>query len=736
MFNKKVIILAIFLVSLLAISAVSAADNATSDVVSVDDTIDDVVNVKNDVISDEEIFSDGLGENNNVLSVNADEDVLAANYPPYNRYSVWVNDVSVSYGSSGTIRMSISPASSSYTYKYAFYLKVYDSKGVEKISKLYFSSSYGYSNAYSVDSTSLVPGGVYTIKIINYLDNYVMDTAKLTVRSLPYSAYSVSVGDVSVKYGSGASIKMSISPASSSNYYRYDFYLKVYDSNGVEKISQRYYSTSSSISASTSKTYSLSSNSLPLGVYTIKIINNHDRYVMSTAKLTVHDIKIQSQSVTGNCNENIQYKVRVSENDNYLSGKEVVFTYDGKQTRVITDSQGYATLNTHLKAGTYEVTAKCNGVSNKNTIKINSVYIENDYKNVYVKSLTGYYSADNIIKYGWAGNLKGYFKLYKGNKLLDSKPFNSNGYIYDYMSYDKHDESYSGSPIKSIGTYRAVITSENDEVLAQANIKINKAPTSIFAPSFSDKIGSRDYIYAEVVNPKEKTVYKISGTVKFKIAGKTYTTKLKKGVTSKIIKLPLKAKTYKCTVKFLGNSNYKASSAKFKIKLNSGKVTILNKNRSVKVGKYTVKLTSSQYRTLVNSFNKDKSKYLKIKTGYTYKVKVPYTKTVKTYKTTKAVKTWYGGSYMPMINHMIDNGWTKVSEYTYNQPNPQNRYGIGLSSYTIAVCKWVKVSYKTAYKTKEYPVYAHISYNKKYTLPSIEVYSHGKSLNWKHLAIA
>ena len=728
MFNKKVMMLAIFLVSLLAISAVNAADNATSDVVSVDE----VINENNDVELDEEILSDDSGEKDNVLSVGVNDDVLAADSPPHNKYSVSVSDVSVNYGSSGSIRMSISSASSSYYYRYDFYLKIYDSNNNLKVSKNYYSTSSSNYITHTLDANSLSPG-VYTIKIVNYEDDYVMDTAKLTVKAnLPYSAYSVSVSDVSVNYGSSGSISMSISPASSSYYYRYDFYLKVYNSNGVEKLSQRYYGTTSTYS----KTYSLSSNSLPLGVYTIKIINSYDSHVMSTAKLTVQNIKIQSQSVTGNCNENIQYKVRVSENDNYISGKEVVFTYDGKQTSVITDSQGYATLNTHLKAGTYEVTAKCSGVSNKNTIKINSVYIENDYKNVYVKSLTGYYGADNIIKYGWAGNLKGYFKLYKGNKLLDSKPFNSNGYIYDYMSYDKHDESYSGSPIKSIGTYRAVITSENGKVLAQAKIKINKAPTRIFAPSFSDKIGSRDYIYAEVVNPKEKTVYKTSGTVKFKIAGKTYTTKLKKGVTSKIIKLPLKAKTYKCTVKFLGNSNYKASSAKFKIKLNSGKVTILNKNRSVKVGKYTVKLTSSQYRTLVNSFNKDKSKYLKIKTGYTYKVKVPYTKTVKTYKTTKAVKTWYGGSYMPMINHMIDNGWTKVSEYTYNQPNPQNRYGIGLSSYTIAVCKWVKVSYKTAYKTKEYPVYAHISYNKKYTLPSIEVYSHGKSLNWKHLAIA
>ena len=40
---KKIMLLAIFLVSLLAVSAVSAADNDTSDVVSVDETTDDFV---------------------------------------------------------------------------------------------------------------------------------------------------------------------------------------------------------------------------------------------------------------------------------------------------------------------------------------------------------------------------------------------------------------------------------------------------------------------------------------------------------------------------------------------------------------------------------------------------------------------------------------------------------------------------------------------------------------------
>ena len=55
--NKKIMVLAIFFVSLLAISAVSAADNATSDVVGVEKTTDEVVSVEND-------------ENGNILKKN------------------------------------------------------------------------------------------------------------------------------------------------------------------------------------------------------------------------------------------------------------------------------------------------------------------------------------------------------------------------------------------------------------------------------------------------------------------------------------------------------------------------------------------------------------------------------------------------------------------------------------------------------------------------------------------
>ena len=142
------------------------------------------------------------------------------------------------------------------------------------------------------------------------------------------------------------------------------------------------------------------------------------------------------------------------------------------------------------------------------------------------------------------------------------------------------------------------------------------------------------------------------------------------------VKMPLKAKTYKGILKFSGDKNYKGCSATFNLKLVKTDMVLLKKNKSIKIGKYTVKLSSKQYKSLVKSFNKGKYKSIKIVTNYKYKVKVPYTKTVKHYKTTKAVKTLYAGSYLPMINRMEDNGWTLVSEYTYTKPSKQVWYRI------------------------------------------------------------
>ena len=286
------------------------------------------------------------------------------------------------------------------------------------------------------------------------------------------------------------------------------------------------------------------------------------------------------------------------------------------------------------------------------------------------------------------------------------------------------------------GTYTVKAVNYDDNVVMDtAKLVIKKDSTHVKSSTISAKIGSRVTLKAYVYDSSNSRK-NIAGTVKFKINGKTYSAKVKNGyAVVKNVILPLKSKTYKSTVKFSGNKNYKASSSKFNVKTKASNVVFLKKNHSIKIGKYVVKLSSSQYKSLVKAFKKGGAKSIKIVTKYNHPFKYSYLKTVKKYKTTKAVKTWYAGSYMPMINKMKSNGWTKISEYTYTKKNPQNKYGIGLSAYTYAVCKWAKVSYKTAYKTKYYPVNAKISLSKSSKIPAIKVYSHGKVLKSRSLAI-
>ena len=133
------------------------------------------------------------------------------------------------------------------------------------------------------------------MKIINYADNQVMDTATLKIlKNYPsYTDYSVSLSDYTATYGNGGTIYMYLTPSVSSN-YKYYYYFRVYDSSGSQVISSSYYSTSSS----SSKYYSLGSTELSPGTYTMKIINYYDNEVMDTATLTIQPKQTNSYATT------------------------------------------------------------------------------------------------------------------------------------------------------------------------------------------------------------------------------------------------------------------------------------------------------------------------------------------------------------------------------------------------------------------------------------------------------
>ncbi len=283
----------------------------------------------------------------------------------------------------------------------------------------------------------------------------------------------------------------------------------------------------------------------------------------------------------------------------------------------------------------------------------------------------------------------------------------------------------------------AVESASNSPILSSSHSKIIKSPTKVKCKSFTTKIGAKESVSVKILDSSGSSK-NIGGKAKFKINGKTYSAKVKKGVaTVKNVYLPSKAKTIKCYVKYLGDYKHKASTGTFKIKLSKNKVVTLNKKHRIKMGKYVLKLSSKQYKSLINAFKKGKSKSILIKTNYKYKVRLLTYQTAYKYKTTKACKTWYATSYIPMINKMRYSGWKKVSEYTYTKKNPYNKYGIGLSAYTFAVCKWAKSYQKPVYKTFSYPIKAKIVLKSYYKQPIISLFSnYGNTLGNRYLAIA
>ena len=603
-------ILAMLLVSLLAISAVSASENATGNSVSAEDTtnvidlndnsanVNDVENEK--VTNDQEILKST--DSKDTISLDSNDNVLSESSPRYYQYSVNVYDTTINYGSSGAISMSITPCTYSNYYAYDFYLKVYDSNNNVKINKNYYSTSSAYSKTYVVGSNELSPG-TYTIKIVNYEDSSVMDTATLTVKSSsgysttypPYSAYSVSVYDTTINYGSSGTISISISPASSSYRYKYDFNLKIYDSNNNLKISKNYYSTSSRYS----ETYSLSSNQLSAGTYTIKIVNDIDNKVMDTAKLTIKSssgytytnptytaYSVSVYDTTINYGSSGTISMSISPASSYYKYKYNYYmkVYDSNNNLKINYnfystssdySRTYSIGSNQLSAGTY-------------TIKIVNYYDNKvmDTAKLTIKSSSGYtytypsYTAysvsvyDTTINYGSSGTISMSISPassnynYKYDYYLKVYDSNNNLKINQeyYSTSSAYSKTYSlGSNQLSAGTYTIKIVNYADNnvmdtaklTVKSPTVKTSKIATKVSAPKVTAKKGESKAFKITIKNKANNKAVK-NVKISVKVGSKTYTLKTKSNGVASLNTKSLSVGTHKVIIKSK-NSKYKIS---------------------------------------------------------------------------------------------------------------------------------------------------------------------------------
>ena len=271
-----------------------------------------------------------------------------------------------------------------------------------------------------------------------------------------------------------------------------------------------------------------------------------------------------------------------------------------------------------------------------------------------IKSLTTYYLSDKNVVFTFFGHFKGYFKVYKGSKLKFK------GYINDYDS-----TYYYAVGNLAVGKYRTKLIDNYDGLIASAKLVVKKVKPKVYVKSFTVRPGKKVKVYAYVYN-KKSGYYLNGGTVKFRIAGKTYKAKVKNGVAKKTIRAPYWVKKYTCKATFLGTKNAKKSSTKFKMKVKRKKKT---------------KLKKGQYWDYCHGFKNHKAIWTKKYEGKSYDGTVYrnghyydryiklYTFTCKCTKT-KYHRTWlkyHGGKYYSYSTY----GPGKHPKYVYIRANLQ-----------------------------------------------------------------
>ena len=295
------------------------------------------------------------------------------------------------------------------TYKYDYYLNIYDTNNELKISERFISTTYNDRLEYKFRAATLLPGK-YTIKIINVADNNLMNTAKLTVNSVPrYNYKGITFLNDWIDYNSSQTINISFDYIKS-----YDFLIKIYDYNNQLVFDNRYFSTS----PPSNITFKVGSNLTP-GIYSIELRNSHDNYLLKSAKISVKSVNHNDYSVKLNpisnmdylSNEIIPISISPSKNTTYKYDFYLKIDQNGKElfsqryySTTPCNSVNYQINATTLNPGLYRIRIlnsednhqfdskdfKVNKIiSNIYALNITTDYNSNDYLNIELKDSHG-----------------------------------------------------------------------------------------------------------------------------------------------------------------------------------------------------------------------------------------------------------------------------------------------------------------------------------------------------------
>ena len=440
MFKKKyMILLSLILVSLCALSCVSASEDADATVAIGDADIDPVEASIDEGL--ETNVEDGLSsDETEALTVDNSNDDKASS-PYYYEYEVEVYDKTIHNWQNESVRIFITPSEDDY-YTYDFYVNLYNPNGVrivhdnvdgtEAVSYVdYIIPSYGLSI------------GEYRLEIENYEDGEILSTATLTVVSDPFYAI-ISAENYNAYYNSGVQYSIRVTE-SETGYGLSGVSIKIVFSNSRNTYT-RYYTSGSD-------GYIKFDPKIPVGTYTVTISSNNAHVIASSI---VKSATVKKSSVSMSLAKASTYqgykltlKATVKSQGRNVNEGTVKFTINGK-TYSVAVKNGVATKSIKLKkVKTYKYTATFVG-DNFNTKKVaGKAKVNKRYATkIVIKNKKGYYNTKKTItvkvKTKSGKKVKdGY--IYVGSSDSYSKVKNGKAKLYVTFSgnYKKGKYSYS-----------------------------------------------------------------------------------------------------------------------------------------------------------------------------------------------------------------------------------------------------------------------------------------------------
>ena len=211
--------------------------------------------------------------------------------------------------------------------------------------------------------------------------------------------------------------------------------------------------------ANTKVTFTIGSNSysaktLPNGVCRLNINLNPGTYSITainpvtgekaTNKIFVYNYLMENKDLTKYFRGPQGYKVRAYGDDGKVAvGVTVKITVNGKTYSVITDEEGYASLDINLNPGTYTIKSTYNGYSVSNKITVKTTIVTSNLSKK--KSKTASFQAKLLDTNG---------KILKGKTIT----FKFNGKAYSAKTNSKGIASLSIKSNLKVGTYKIYTT--------------------------------------------------------------------------------------------------------------------------------------------------------------------------------------------------------------------------------------------------------------------------------------